>query len=78
MHDIWIGFVAGIFFKTVFVDEKTLLYRRHGGNASFTSEQSMYRMKDKIIFRLNLIRYIPLIFARRYGPDRNILSTFVP
>jgi len=34
MHDQWIGILAERFGKSVFIDEKLILYRRHGDNTS--------------------------------------------
>ena len=36
MHDIWIGFVADLFFKVRFEPTKLLLYRRHDTTATNT------------------------------------------
>lgn len=66
MHDIWIGFVSEIFFKTNFINDKMVLYRRHGNNASTSSEKSKYNLLKKISFRLNTLRYLPLLLKRRF------------
>ncbi len=42
MHDTWIGLIANATGSVCFVPEVTLLYRRHGGNLSPTSERSPY------------------------------------
>ncbi|MDR2361192.1 MAG: glycosyltransferase family 2 protein [Prevotellaceae bacterium] len=65
MHDIWIGFVAGLFHTTCFIPQVLVLYRRHGDNITSTSRRSDNSMWKKIIFRWNLIRYIPLLFLRK-------------
>ncbi len=59
MHDIWLGFVAELFFKVTFIDKPLVLYRRHGKNESPTAENSPYSMFKKIKFRLNILKYIP-------------------
>lgn len=66
MHDIWIGFVAEIFFKPVFIDDQLLKYRRHGDNASSSSEKSRSNFWTKISYRFNLIKYLPLLFIRYF------------
>lgn len=51
MHDIWIGLCAEAFYKSIFVDDALLLYRRHGGNASPTSEKSKASIFVKLWYR---------------------------
>lgn len=51
MHDIWIGLCAEAFYKSIFVDDVLLLYRRHGGNASPTSEKSKTSIFVKLWYR---------------------------
>jgi len=34
MHDQWLGLIGSRFFKTVFLEQPLILYRRHGGNVS--------------------------------------------
>lgn len=52
MHDIWIGLCAEVFYRSVFVDEVLLLYRRHGQNASPTSEKSKTSIFTKLWYRI--------------------------
>lgn len=66
MHDIWIGFVAELFFKVYFTKDRLLLYRRHGNNASPTSEKSRYSLVHKMKFRINLILNLPSLFFKRF------------
>lgn len=42
MHDTWIGLVANATGTVCFCPEVTLMYRRHGGNFSPTSERSTF------------------------------------
>ena len=35
-HESWLGAIAGVFGKTIFIDEKLILYRRHNFNYSNT------------------------------------------
>jgi glycosyltransferase involved in cell wall biosynthesis len=65
VHDVWIGFVAGLFYTTRFIPHALVLYRRHGNNSTPTSQPSHYRVWKKITFRWNLLRYIPLLLVRR-------------
>jgi glycosyltransferase involved in cell wall biosynthesis len=81
MHDIWFGFVVELFYSSRFIPQKLALYRRHGGNISSTSQKSQYGLCRKLSFRLNLLRYIPLLLIRKMGGvihrmmPRNLVST---
>jgi len=61
-HDWWIGLIADSCFRTRFLHDKTIRYRRHGGNASPTGGKSPYSLRKKIAMRWNL--GVPL--AARY------------
>ncbi len=61
MHDIWIGWIAELSGNTYFLDKKLLYYRRHGNNASATSEKSNRKIIDRVLYRLNLLK---LLFIR--------------
>ncbi|SUJ12982.1 Spore coat polysaccharide biosynthesis protein spsA [Sphingobacterium spiritivorum] len=67
MHDIWIGFVGELFFKTKFVKERLILYRRHGNNESPTAEKSPYSLFQKIKFRTSLVFRIPKLLLKYYS-----------
>lgn len=56
-HDMWIGLIASKHGKTKFIDDKLLLYRRHGDNASPTSEKSSYTKLFQIKYRLQMLWY---------------------
>lgn len=71
MHDIWIGFVGEILGKAIFIDDKLIAYRRHGKNKTSTAERSHYKMGEKLIFRLNIIRYFPLLVYRKVKGGMN-------
>jgi len=64
MHDMWIGFVGGLFFRTIFIDDKLIKYRRHELNVSNTSEHSNFSVSRKISFRFNCVKYIFYPFFR--------------
>ncbi|PKO82075.1 MAG: alpha-L-Rha alpha-1,3-L-rhamnosyltransferase [Betaproteobacteria bacterium HGW-Betaproteobacteria-13] len=69
MHDTWLGLVASTTGRVRFVPEVTLLYRRHGGNASPTGELSHFsrfaqlshrlRFAFALLIRLALLRLRP-------------------
>ncbi|HEX5152068.1 MAG TPA: glycosyltransferase family 2 protein [Parafilimonas sp.] len=65
MHDIWLGFIADVLFKPRFITEKLVLYRRHSGNATYTSSKSGFNLYQKIKFRINIVRYLPLLLVRK-------------
>lgn len=58
IHDIWLGIVAEKFGKVIFLEKKLLKYRRHGENASFSTEKSKRKFSEKIISRFYLIKNI--------------------
>jgi glycosyltransferase involved in cell wall biosynthesis len=53
MHDIWIGMVADAFYRTSFINDKLVYYRRHGGNSVQWKDKpvSVYSLEKKIQFR---------------------------
>lgn len=67
MHDIWFGFIAEMFFEPYFLKEPLMFYRRHGTNASPTSEKSSYNILEKVMFRIRLLSLIPLLLHRRFS-----------
>jgi glycosyltransferase involved in cell wall biosynthesis len=66
MHDIWLGFVAEIFFNTKFINEPLILYRRHGKNESPTGENSPYKLYKQLSFRFNILRNLPKLYFRKF------------
>lgn len=58
-HESWLGAIAETFGKTIFIDEKLLLYRRHDYNYSNTLKGSNLNLFNKLKYRyfiiLNLI-----------------------
>jgi glycosyltransferase involved in cell wall biosynthesis len=60
MHDWWIGLVAETKYSTIFIPDKLLKYRRHGMNASPTSEKSSSSLLRKMHYRAKLIYLIIL------------------
>lgn len=57
MHDSWIGLVAEMYGKTLFLDSALIKYRRHGENCSPTGEKSNNSLGQMMINRFNLFRY---------------------
>lgn len=56
MHDWWIGLVAEAAFRTEFIAEPLVLYRRHNSNASLTGDKSSFSVLRKLIWRLVLAK----------------------
>ena len=66
MHDIWLGFIAEMFFSVHFIKDELILHRRHSANQSTTFNKSKYSFFQKLKFRINTIKYIPLLLQRKY------------
>lgn len=56
MHDSWMGLMAELNGKPVFIDDKLVRYRRHSDNASPTGEKSSYSVWEKFLHRERLLR----------------------
>lgn len=54
MHDQWIGLIGDIYFRNKFIPEPLILYRRHGGNASYSGERSKNTFVRKFFFRVSI------------------------
>lgn len=70
MHDQWIGLIAQIYYQIGFINEPTILYRRHNSNASNTGEKSKNSFMKKLMFRLNIatslcVRVLKLSFKQK-------------
>ncbi len=66
MHDIWIGNVAAVFFKTQFIPERLIKFRRHQSTSSCTARTSPYTLTQKMKFRwVILSQLIKLYFKRK-------------
>ncbi len=65
MHDIWLGFVADVFYKTKFIHQQLTFYRRHNNNASIASDVvSNLSLIKKLKFRINVVKYLPKLLMR--------------
>ena len=51
MHDWWIGLIAEAVYKTQFIAEPLMLYRRHEKNLSLTAERSSFSFTRKLAWR---------------------------
>lgn len=60
-HDLWIALIAERYFKTILLDEKLIMYRRHFGNFSNGGESEKYgfiALTKKIFCRVYYIFYV--------------------
>ena len=65
MHDIWLGFVADLFYTSKFIDIPLTQYRKHSTNASIASDIiSNNSIFTKIRYRWQLLKYLPILILR--------------
>jgi glycosyltransferase involved in cell wall biosynthesis len=64
MHDIWLGVVAEMWHKTIFINDNLLYYRRHEKNASTTSNASRLNLWQQLVLRLRLVWQLFTTFFR--------------
>lgn len=63
MHDIWIGLSVELNGSIKFLNEPLILYRRHGDNASSSSEKSNYSIFYRLKYRIAMLSYL---ITRKY------------
>lgn len=64
MHDIWIGNVAAFYLKLSFIPEKLIRFRRHDHNSSSTARESIYGVREKLMFRWRICRGLIKILGK--------------
>ncbi|KFF05220.1 glycosyltransferase family 2 protein [Flavobacterium reichenbachii] len=64
-HDIWIGLMNEIYGRVHFLDEKLVLYRRHGNNLSYSSGASNFSFWYKMEYRIILLFAILLKLIKK-------------
>lgn len=58
MHDYWIGQIADLYYRTAYIPDKLLRYRRHGNNTSaLTTRKSPLSLFQKLAYRYWIVRY---------------------
>lgn len=67
MHDWWLGLVAERWGRSCFLAEPLLLYRRHSGNASLTTEKSNASGLQRLRWRWTLVVALLVRSVRRAG-----------
>ena len=55
MHDWWLGLLAETFGGVLYIDQVLMMYRRHGKNASLTSERSTVALTTQLSWRVSLV-----------------------
>lgn len=56
-HDMWIGLMVERHGETKFINNQLLYYRRHGNNASATSEKSTFSHWFQMKYRMQMLWY---------------------
>ena len=64
MHDWWLGLIAETFGRVTFIHQPLMMYRRHGRNASPTSERSRASWITRLRWRAILFR---ALVCRKFG-----------
>ncbi len=54
MHDIWIGLIVSRRGRVELIDDRLIMYRRHGENASPTAEKSTLSLLQKVSYRVKM------------------------
>lgn len=55
-HDQWIGLKASLMFKTKFINQQLIYFRRHSANSSSASGKSQLSLTEKIKYRFLLCK----------------------
>ncbi len=58
MHDAWIGMIGEICFSVKFLDDKLVMHRRHGANASTNSVRSRLGLGKRVSHRIRMVKGI--------------------
>lgn len=64
-HDLWIGIVADMYFRTAIVDKPLLWYRKHADSATTSGTKSRYGLWFKIDYRIAILRHIAKLLLQR-------------
>jgi glycosyltransferase involved in cell wall biosynthesis len=71
MHDWWLGLVAETFGRVTFIRQSLMMYRRHGGNASPTTERSRVAWGTRLYWRAILLS---ALIYRRFNLKKKIIQ----
>ena len=55
MHDIWLGNVAAFYYSLRFIPDNLMVYRRHGKNPSTTSDPRASSLRQKLVYRYQIV-----------------------
>lgn len=61
MHDVWIGLMAEVFGKVLFLDKKLILYRRHDANLTYSINRTEDKLSDNSLLYKLSYRFIILL-----------------
>ena len=57
-HDLWIALISEKYFKSISINERLILYRRHGQNASNGGSSSNRNFFKKVLRRFYYLKYV--------------------
>lgn len=57
-HDLWLGLVARLYFRTVLLPEPLLLYRKHGHSVTPVGAGNHHSLGFKIYYRLFIVKHL--------------------
>lgn len=58
MHDAWMGMIGEIYFSVKFIEDKLVLHRRHGANASTSGSPSRFALGKRVGDRFQMVKQI--------------------
>lgn len=63
-HDLWLGIVADMKFRTTLVKEPLVRYRKHENSMTTSGKKSKYGLWFKLSYRLVILKHILLLYLR--------------
>lgn len=70
-HDYWIGCIAELKYKVIFIDDILICYRRHGNNASTSSLKSSNSFVQKLYKRLDMAQSLfKRVIQKKYEQNK--------
>ena len=64
-HDLWLGIVADMKFRTLLVRQPLLMYRKHPNSMTTSGFKSQYSLRFKIDYRMEILRNVLKLYLRR-------------
>ena len=63
-HDLWLGIVADMKFRTVLVRKSLILYRKHDASKTTSGRKSSNSLWYKLSYRLTVLKHILLLYLK--------------